>query len=518
MALGISEEEYKLIKESWDSFISLVREKLDSNLRVEHRELGLAIDRLDMLARALRYKPDDMNLILPYRNVIVMAAPEVEDRIKLLDAFEQRSNLDNDIAVETYKSIVHDTTLLEKIESKREEILEKRDQLYKKMLDTADLINGRKFTYDLMLEYIKEFNLSKEQHNMVLFAGFNTIVKNIEQRKQARSEALARRNSEQVEVDEIIPDERIDTSTSLDEQIKKYEDIKNRILEIENKYRDEIDALSLELKSAYDAYAKCIDDASVEDIPELQYDEVRIKVEVINLIRKETKISDDINAAKGDTSQDSVYAGVISEEVEEYEKLVQRVELLEQKIITTKVPDPIDFSNSKLFFLTDHEDKPFIPQEIIKDHLGSIRTFEAKVNSGDLLTNQGVRKVKGAEDCESWINKTIFMQTGRGKPIFTYVKVNLINEDEPEKSEVAVAVITVCTPKTNLIKEATKEVLRPNRDHICEQLERIQHRVPEEMERQTRIRESIFGNTNTDSIDLIDTDSLDASESGKTLQ
>lgn len=521
MALGITKGEYEKIQECWNKFISLVREKLDTAMVNEHRELGLTISEIDMLKKTLLYKSDQIALIFKYKKLLTDISPEIGKKLDLLEVFDRRNNLDNDLAVETFKSIINDETLLDKIETKRETVLEKRDQLYKKMLDTVDIINGKKFTYELILEYINEFGFTKEEHNMILFAGFDTIVKNIEARKQAKNNTSVPVKDEEEIIDVIdVQDEKEKDELALDTVILKYEAAKDSVSTIINKYYEEINDASPETKAAYYAYASYENDEINDVITELQYDETKAKVQVIKLIQKQRKIDEDIAEAKSDSTLDGIYASIIDEEVEEYIEYTKKLMLLEQKIVVTKTPEILDVENSKLFFLTDDSGNLLIPNEIIghSRNLGTFKTFEDKVNSGNLLRRQGSRiiKMKGVDDCESWINKTIFMQMSGSKPIISYVKVNLINEDNPDKSKEGIAIITACLPKPNIIKESTREILKANREYVCSQLEKIQHKDPEELKRQALIRDNLFGNVNTsDDLSDVEEQVFDNSDSKK---
>ena len=269
MALGITKGEYEKIQECWNKFISLVREKLDTAMVNEHRELGLTISEIDMLKKTLLYKSDQIALIFKYKKLLTDISPEISKKLDLLEVFDRRNNLDNDLAVETFKSIINDETLLDKIETKRETVLEKRDQLYKKMLDTVDIINGKKFTYELILEYINEFGFTKEEHNMILFAGFDTIVKNIEARKQAKNNTSLPVKDEEEIIDVIdVQDDKEKDELALDAVILKYEAAKDSISAIINKYYEEINDASPETKAAYYAYASYENDEMNDVITE----------------------------------------------------------------------------------------------------------------------------------------------------------------------------------------------------------------------------------------------------------
>ena len=520
MALEINREENDAIQACWEKFIAFVREKLENSMSSEHRELGLKMGKLSLLKKILRSKPNDISLLFRYKDVLIDVSPEVVKKVELLEAFNKRSNLDNDIAQETYKSIIDDEALLDKVDAIRDELLEKRDQLHKKMLDTADLINGKKYTYELMLEFINESNLSKEEHNMILFAGFNFIVKNMEARMQSKANTLTY-TEDDLEIVDVV--EKSDVAENeknefiLDEVIQKYETAKDSISSILNKYYEQINDASPETKAAYYAYASYDNDEMKNEVPELQYEETQAKIQVIKLIKHQQKIEDYIAEARNVSDHESIYAELIDEEVEKYIDRVERLMNLEKEIETNEKPDPVNFETSKLFFITDESGHLLIPNEIVNGYTPTLKTFEDKVNSGDLLRRQGskVLKMKGVGDCESWINKTIFMQMSRNKPIISYVKVNLINENDPAKSEEGIAIITACAPKPNIIKEETRDVLKINRQFVCQQLEKIEHKDPDELNRQATIRAGLFGGINNGE-DISEVNETTLGESGNT--
>ena len=166
MANSKLERDLPFIEDNWKVFISLVKD----DIKTEYdslEELELQYKKYSRIDKIIHYSENNISFILEQKEFFIELDESLESKFNILEAFKRRNNLDNDIALSTYKSIVEKGTV-KKVLAKLPDTKDRIDLTKDYINRLKDLVNGEVYNFDLITELTSKYDLDSQARNAIL--------------------------------------------------------------------------------------------------------------------------------------------------------------------------------------------------------------------------------------------------------------------------------------------------------------------------------------------------------------
>lgn len=482
MANSKLERDLPFIEDNWKVFISLVKDEITSEYD-SLQEFELQYKKYSRLDKIVHYSENNIGFILEQKEFFIELDESLESKFNILEAFKRRNNLDNDIALSTYKSIVEKGTVkkaLAKLSDTKANIDYTKDYINR----LKDLVNGEVYNFDLITELTSKYDLDSQAKNAILI--YPVI-------KSARLNVKAINKEE-----ELGLEEKQSYRYLFDIQKERYNKLISERKELLDKYYNIISGMSPLVSTTYRGFIK-LSETELDEIPDeyfgKDYPECKSTISAMQVFDTKSEIESLIENIVTNDYTNAEDIEFLNEYIDTFDNELKKLELLDEKVVIIDKTNDINLDDKKVFFLTDEEGKPFISEDTTNDHSKSLVNLINKGDQGLTARKKGsnVKHLLGKkiEEIERKLDKTVFMLIN-GQIIVSYVKVNLENKEENNEG---IVIITSCGVHPNTIVENTADVINKNLDWVVTQIASIEALDKKQMKLQESVRKSIMDNT-----------------------
>ena len=498
------EENMQIIQQSWNKFISLLKNDL-KDLYKRRRELNVLIKEYSKLKDTLEKSEDNLEIIFNCKNIIIRIDPSLIKTFQILEAFRKMNNLNNPVAIRTYKEIMHSVEinnavdLLDQLESNKE-------VLDREIEKVQDIIQGAAFNKDTILRYCDELGIDIEEQTTILMYPIIKSARKIVPSYRKKDKVGEPNKSKDEAPSQTKEPEQIDTvvyetvnlgETNNDKEQfenmkEEYERIKSENNQLFNKYYEILSNMTSEERECYKVYSTLPLEA-LSNIPFVgEYDEAMAKVIAIMLFDKKEEIDEFLKSLLDDGNINYKDAAeLLKMPLDEFKPLVDRLIALDKKMKRGKKDKDLT-TPSRVYFLTDDNNIPLIPELFREgEYRGSLLNVINKAQEGFVQSKRGcdVRELKPSAILKREYGRTVFMLTSNGIAV-SYVKLTSANG----ANDGAIAIITASLLRPNTIGEDTKRIIKDYKEQILNQLVELENANEKQIENQNMIMDAIINN------------------------
>ena len=484
MANSKLERDLPFIESNWSSFMELVKDELSKENKAL-RELDLKIKKISRLEKILHYSENNINFLINHKVFFAQIDESLVAKFNVLEAFKRRDNLDNDIAIRTFESIINSTSLKREIDELIR-VKERSDLSRDYIGRLKDLLSGRVYSFDLITELTSRFNLDSQAKNAIVFY---PIMKNAKKKEFIIPKEIEKEKNEQKEVIPTYEPEKMNYRYLFDIQNERYNKYVEDNKDILTKYYKSITSMTPSVSKIYAGYVNLsldeLDNIDEENFGK-DYPDVFAKIIAMKIFRLKSDVDNCISDIIANGYDSTIDIELFSSCVDELIAYTKKLTLLDGKLTLEDLKNNINVTNtSNVFFLRDKDGEPFIKNGVYDK--GLLTAFN-NASEGLLArkTGQGVKRMFGVEAREKDINKTIFM-VKYNKSIISYIKVNM----DKENGE-GICIITSSLVNPNTIVKDTASAIKDNLDSVLTEIASIEGLDPKELEIQESIRNNIL--------------------------
>ena len=495
------ERDMLIVQQHWNNFISLIKQDLN-DLYAEQRQLVVEIKRIERVTKILQHSQENVDFLLLHKESIIGLDSSLTQKFAILDAFKKRDNLGNAVAVRTFNEILNSESVKKAIDQLNA-LREKRDALDDEIDKVVDLIRGTAFDRDTIVKYSQKHGLGAEALTALalypIFKSSKKIVPNNHKKTELPRQVTPSNTTEnQVvetpsEVEEVLEtSEVIEETPSYKEEFdaskNKYEEIKNRNGLLLNKYYVILQGMTPAESQYYRVYCSMTADELSQQKFEGEYDEAMAKIVAFRLFDAKNEIETYIKTISNSNYSNKEDIEFFGEYVNEFQSLIDKLKELDKKITDSR-KGAEEFEDPKVFFLTDRNMQPFIPEFIReKGYQGSLINIIQKAQNGSLQKKKGrnITQLKVSKKYKGDVGRTVFA-VNNYKIIVSFIKLNSGAGLDDE----GILILTASLLNPNTIQEDTDKVIRENREQIMRQLAAIERGDPQQLGLQAMIREEL---------------------------
>ena len=465
----------------WNKFITAIRGDLNHN-RSELIKVKSEIKRTDRIAKIVDSSAKDIQLLLDHKASFIGFGDPVIKKIEALEGFNKRDNLTNPVAINLSKAILQDPAIIAKINS-LDELEEKVVVLESEIDKLKKLIKGTLFDKELIIKLCKKHKINEKSTNFILLYPVTKTPKKIVRTEERVVQEVQEVAQEKVVVPKNLP--------AYERTYERYEEIRNENNELIEKYYKIINEMTSVERANYEAYCT-LKEEELSDIDSLtgEYDEALAKILAFRLF----KIRHEIHMAKqtiiDNNYSDIDFIGLLESYINEYAQILESLKERDAKIRKDEQEAEIT-SNQKVFFATDKNGEPYIPNEVINDISSSISTLIQKVDIGAIKNNKlAIKRLKPEKTFKDALGTPVFMLINQGFT-FSYVKLNIKDDKEG-----GILIITADHKSDNMV-ELTKRIVATNSKDMVKQMSDIENSDELQLKMQTDLMKNLLGEEGT---------------------
>ena len=494
------------LQQKWNEFINLLKKELDE-LYEEQKRIYLSIMRIEKIKRIANHNQNAEFLLLHKKSLIDLHS-SFSQKFDILEAFKELNNLDNPKAIEVFNEII-ESDIIKKTFEEYDVLKEQKYDILDEIDKVNGLIRGNLFDVDTLTKYCQKHNIDdKTFGELKMYLLF----------KVARSKPLEKAKiveiPPQVVVEEISDnnvnqneDNRLEiTQEEIDEKFlepnnvgnieiyrEKYEVLKNRYEDLKitnrvllNKYYSILKTMNKIEIDTYKGYMNSSEPGLKVFLGD-KYDETMAKVMTINVFDDQMEIENLLQRIPFDNYSQKDDIDFLEEWIEEYELHLQKLEeydfnYSDEPVNMEKVEE------SKVFFLLDENNNPFIDDEVLKEKT-SIINLSSRVQTALIQNKRGyVKELLPDDEFKKLCGRTVYIAKN-SRIIISYVKVN----SGKEVNDGVIMILTVLPSKVPDIKNDVRRIMVRNGFNYMSQLAKIEGKDEKQLEIQSGVRSRVLG-------------------------
>ena len=488
------------IKKQWENFVQLIYQDL-RDLLDQQRKNRIEIRKLERVEKVIQHSKNNIEFLILHKETLLSLDPSLEKSFKILEAFKGRNNLDNAVAIRTYKGIVS-SPAISNAKSTLISLKGSRDVLDESIDKIKDLITGTAYDKETISKLCRKNGLSEEQIKAILIYPLlktsrkekpkkvevkrKTPEKNVKEVKlekpvvkmentkvEEKAEEITKVIEEEVKEERKLADESYE---DFYKEIKsKYNYLNNKRRHLINKYFVAVNNMSETLKRSYVKYLT-MESSELEGQTEEEFANREIKekanIAAIKLFDMRKKINGLIDAIEESKYRDVESIDILEKSVRSFEIMVDELKVLDKEVQKEEAEKEIK-DNTNVFFATSRMGEHFIPDFIKsqgneKSLVGVIRKGQKGLNEekNERISRLKIYDKKYKEEC----GNNIYAITNYSV-VVSYIRIKAnVNGEEKD----AILILTAAPVDPNTIQEDTKKILKENRDFIIRQIKAIE--------------------------------------------
>ena len=483
MSDGKFDSDIAIIKQYWNSFISLLKDNL-KELEVERKNIYLELKMLDHARLIINHSKDNIVFLLSKKEQIIKLDESLSKKITILEAFKKRNNLDNGVAIKIVDEIMSSPSI-KNINIRLSELEKKLDEIDDELNEIYDLIDDVAFNIEIVGKYAKKFGLKDKALISVLsYAVFKTSKKEkISNYKKTKKTIESKEES----VDVVVPN----YEDQFEILKKQYEDIIDYNNELLNKYYSILKNMTLTEREYYKAYSLLSDKDLKDQNFEENYNEAMAKIITIKLFDAKDEVK---NIMQNISLNDAEQIEYLEEYVKEFLSFVDKLKKIDEKIEKEKKRNHV-VEDLKVFFLLDESSRPFISSEIReKGYEASLLNIIQKGQEGH------IQQKKGSNIMPLRVNKKFKSESGKTvlavrnyKIVVSYIKLN----SGTGLNDGGIMILAASLLHPNTIQEDTDKIIKAHKNQIIKQINLLEKGEPQQLALQTVVRNEIMKEINS---------------------
>ena len=488
------------IKKQWENFVQLIYQDL-RDLLDQQRKNRIEIRKLERVEKVIQHSKNNIEFLILHKETLLSLDPSLEKSFKILEAFKGRNNLDNAVAIRTYKGIVS-SPAISNAKSTLISLKGSRDVLDESIDKIKDLITGTAYDKETISKLCRKNGLSEEQIKAILIYPLlktsrkekpkkvevkrKTPEKNVKEVKlekpvvkmentkvEEKAEEITKVIEEEVKEERKLADESYE---DFYKEIKsKYNYLNSKRRHLINKYFVAVNNMSETLKRSYVKYLT-MESSELEGQTEEEFANREIKekanIAAIKLFDMRKKINGLIDAIEESKYRDVESIDILEKSVRSFEIMVDELKVLDKEVQKEEAEKEIK-DNTNVFFATSRMGEHFIPDFIKsqgneKSLVGVIRKGQKGLNEekNERISRLKIYDKKYKEEC----GNNIYAITNYSV-VVSYIRIKAnVNGEEKD----AILILTAAPVDPNTIQEDTKKILKENRDFIIRQIKAIE--------------------------------------------
>ena len=495
------------IKKQWENFVQLIYQDL-RDLLDQQRKNRIEIRKLERVEKVIQHSKDNIEFLILHKETLLSLDPSLEKSFKILEAFKGRNNLDNAVAIRTYKGIVS-SPAISKAKSTLISLKGSRDVLDESIDKIKDLITGTAYDKETISKLCRKNGLSEEQIKAILIYPLLKTSRKEKPKKVEVKRKTPEKNVEEVKlekpvvkmentkVEEKQEEKKAEEITQvIEEEVKEerkladesYEDFYNEIKSkynylnskrrpLINKYFVAVNNMSETLKRSYIKYLT-MESSELEGQTEEEFANREIKekanIAAIKLFDMRKKINGLIDAIEESKYRDVESIDILEKSVRSFEIMVDELKALDKEVQKEEAEKEIK-DNTKVFFATERGEH-FIP-DFIKEQ-GNEKSLAGIIRKGQLgldeeknerITRLKIYDSKYKEECGN-----NFYAITNYSVVVSYIKIKAIVHGEEQDAILILTAIPAEKGGKSDIQKVTKDLLKKHRDTIIRQIKAIE--------------------------------------------
>ena len=471
------EKDLPVIKQHWLNFISLVKQDLDNNLEKQN-DIIMQIKNLERVNKILEHKGNDIEFLLLHKESILELDGSLERKLSILERFKSFKNLDNAVAIRTFKEVLA-SDKVKNCSNLKEQLEEERKVLQATQDDYQNLILEESFKPALISELCAKHKLGAMACNAILMYPIIKTLKKEDKKKETKDEW-------QVEVEFLddFKEESKNYKEDFDKHNAYYEQVKEQIKDLINKYYVIINSMTPYEIEFYRTYTSLTNELLQEEIKD-QYETVVARIYALKLFDAKEEIDKIINNLVASNYANKEDIDYMLAYVNEFAYLGSKLREYNNKIAQTE--EELNMANQeKVFFLTDRIMNPIIPEEILKN--GFLRDLLITLENGNNDLNKNNIKQLKIYDKK--------FKDNCGKPVLAIRDDKIIASYIKLKADDKIMILAASLLNPNTIQADTNQVIKEYRDQIIRQMSAIEKDDPQQLGIQLMIRDEIIKQEN----------------------
>ncbi len=494
------EKDLPMIEQHWNSFLSYVKQDL-RNCRREHTDVVISLREIERTKKIVEYSKKDIRFLISHKESILKVANGLEQKIAILEAFYKRSNLDNAIALRTFQEVLG-AEELQQVLDKTSFLKEKEGLLSESIERLHQLVNNELFNKSFILELC---NKHKVPENVQISVLLYPIVKTLKKDPVLKKETAADKKNlpeEEIQSVVVIPTNGVkkeeisvvnfeEDYAQLKNHYEQFKDVTNPLL---NQYYQILNEMKTTEFQYYKAFCSLPEEerqSALETNEDQVYKEAMSKILAIQIFDIKSELEELLQTIPHHDFLDKTEIELLEEYVREFESLCKKLAVVDKEIADIR-KEILETDNSKVFFLTDADKKPFFPDIIQKKgYQTGFFNIVQKAQEG-LLQNKQRANIMPLEihdkEFREKCDRTVF-SVRNNKVIVSYIKLHTENDLH---NDGGIMILTACPINPNTIQENTEKVIRENAEKIVQEIELIEKGDPQEMDAQTLLRDILI--------------------------
>lgn len=451
------EQDMLFAKQEWDSFVFSLRNDI-KKLIDQDRKLVVDIKKIERLEKIMEISQRDAKTLIEHKNLILEIDGTLSQKLAIVEAFGKRKNLDNPVAKRTVGDILNSRILKAKIEDK-EEIKSRRDSLEAEISKIDGLIRGNLYDRDTIVKYSNMYDFTpKSKIAIQLYPIY--------------------RSSRKTKNETFVRQEVTNYKNEYDELYKKYEDTLSKHSDLLNKYFEIVNSFSEDKINYYKINRIALDDEGKKIINAI--DAFGFK----SVIEKYSKAIKSSNYTRKNSIE--LFASL----VDAFVSLADTLNTLDKAVVEKKTSVE-DFVRSNVYFLTDRNSQPFLPNDVTtKENIANLieLTQKQQNNSEDVI----IRPARINRKFEEEVGRKVLIAEDPNIKT-SYIELNSRNNAG------GIMILTAALDDEG-IKNNTDMIIRDNKRQIAWQVASIERQAVEQIGVQESVKEELVKSLKQDEL------------------
>lgn len=468
-------------KNTWNEFIESVKNDIKS-LKSRQNEIAEMEKNAEIFSSLLA----DPSQVVENKSLFVEIEPSLESEFKKLEFFKEKNNLDNKMAEIALNKIITNEKINE-VSTLPITVKTESESIASKLKTLEELLDGS-LTPSFILEVAKLHNMTDDEVKQILFYYVyrTTPMARVAMQKEEKKKVEKKVEKEVEVVEEPVMVAEVPILTIEDEPtiVDKFEEAKKEYDKLKSENKKLLSRFSYILKNSRSVSSYV--NASNEQLYELGFsDDDVAEVIAYRLFKAKENAENFINLVNNDATLNNNMldedATLAMQKMDEFKKILEELKKIDEKELEG-AEENAALSDSILFFAHDENNEALIPNDAVcKRKISNIINKTEDAVFENSFANAS--KLPYVEKEVEFLGKDIYMLLT--SPSASYIKLNYNNEE---------ARFIITMDQKIKISAKTSQLLLRYGDEIQNQIKLIEENNPEEIKKQTSLREKLANN------------------------